>query len=299
MMTESTNGDVHSERDSTTARKSLDRHGHGFHYAVLKALRAVSPRWRVEAVEFPVEINDIHLHIDIVLRSVPAVMAIECKRVNPSLGAWCFARSGQVSTNAYQPSVVSFERVFIPEGALAHHGVMVARDTEPMTTEHQYHVCQELKTGEKGDIAGGGRSAIDDALTQAIRGASGLATAYAAVEKPAELMAPRKGLYVIPAIITSARLLVLTTDLADADLATGRLPDTVRVEERPWVWFRVMTSSNMRHKVTRLRQRPEQFRHSLGDVADREYARSVAIVSVGGLAEFLQVATNHVGGDFL
>jgi hypothetical protein len=37
----------------------------------------------------------------------------------------------------------------------------------------------------------------------------------------------------------------------------------------------------------------------LADVADREYARSVAIVSVGGLAEFLQVATNHVGGDLI
>ena len=169
-----------------------------------------------------------------------------------------------------------------PEAALAHHGVMVARDTDPMTSEHQYHVAQELKTGEKGDLGGGGRSAIDDALAQAIRGASGLATAYATAEQPGELMAPRKGVYVLPAIVTTARLLVLTTDLADADLSTGHLPATTGVEERPWIWFRVMTSSNARHKLTRLRQQTEQGRHSLADVADREYARSVGIVSVGG-----------------
>jgi hypothetical protein len=113
------------------------------------------------------------------------------------------------------------------------------------------------------------------------------------------LMAPRKGLYVLPAIVTTARLLVLTTDLADADLSTGHLPATAGVEERPWIWFRVMTSSNVRHKVTRLRLQSEQTRYSLADVADQEYARSVGIVSVRGLAEFLEVATNHVGGDFL
>ncbi len=280
------------ERDSDAARKTLDRHGHGFHYAVLKALGDIQSGWRIEASEFPVDLNGVPLHIDIVLRSERAVMAVECKRVNPALGQWCFARSSFVSTSDAAPHLVLLERLHLLHRGTERQRVRVTRAlTDTLPTREQYHIAQEVKTGQAGDGAGG-RSAIDDAVTQAIRGASGLAEAYAGLDEGRLMEAPH--LFIVPVIVTTARLVVLGVDLSDADLQTGNLPLNAPVEERPWLCFRTMTSSRLRHNVPSAENQSSERRpYSLGGVADHDYARSVAVVSVSGLPEFLQRVSPH------
>src|SRR5262249_8923505 len=75
-------------------------HGYGFQYAVLAAAERLfkpglgSP-WRHPVAEFPVEINHVHSHVDIILEHYrrPMMMVGECKRANPALRNWCFLRA--------------------------------------------------------------------------------------------------------------------------------------------------------------------------------------------------------------
>ncbi len=293
--------DTHSDHPpspaatSQSARHALDRHGYGFQFAVAKTLRSVSSKWRFEAAELPVDLHGANLHIDIVLRHPKAVMAIECKRVDPALASWCFARSSFVSMSQTSPHAVCLERIAVPSGASGHHRLLATsepRDAVP--TPHQYHVCLALKGGDRGDGIGAGRSAIDDAITQAVRGANGLVETYVAHPRPSEVM-QAESLYVLPVVVTTARLLVLNADLADTDLSTGRLPDGVQVEERPWLWFRTMTSSKLRHSIQRSEPSSEPPVRSLGALADRDYAMSVGVVSAHGIADFLRATSVHVG----
>lgn len=73
-------------------RRTFDRHGYGFQYAVAKEcvrLRdAGESSWWLDATEFPVEVHGTHLHIDMVLRNTGGLMVVECKRANPSISIY-------------------------------------------------------------------------------------------------------------------------------------------------------------------------------------------------------------------
>jgi hypothetical protein len=91
-------------------RRVLNSHGLGFQYAALReaqkaASQGLSP-WSFLAHEFPVR---VHSHdtrhdtcIDFILRNhrKPVWIVAECKRSNPSLSDWCFAK---VPENLVQP----------------------------------------------------------------------------------------------------------------------------------------------------------------------------------------------------
>ena len=85
-------------------KRVLDSHGYGFQYALLKECERLrqngkSP-WSFEAAEIPVTVGSRETHIDFVLRTHSAVLVAECKRANPALARWCFARAPFVARRA-------------------------------------------------------------------------------------------------------------------------------------------------------------------------------------------------------
>ena len=146
----------------------------------------------------PIQANGFHGHIDIVLRNPKAVIVAECKRANPALATWCFARSRFVESSHSEASCVALQQVAVD----AHANRVFLAPREHTSSEQQYHVAVEAKTSAKGDSQGSGRGALDDALTQALRGASGIV--HAVVENP-KLLANRPAMHIVPAVITTAR----------------------------------------------------------------------------------------------
>ena len=79
------------ENASAGLRKVLSRHGHGFHYAVLKrCLEVGDGLWRHAVYEYPVDLKGTVVHIDYILGSGTHLLVAECKRV--AKRRWGFAR---------------------------------------------------------------------------------------------------------------------------------------------------------------------------------------------------------------
>lgn len=273
--------------DSAIVRAAFDRHGHGFHYAVVRELgRLVATQesvFRVEGIEYPVMLNDEVLHVDVILRSSLGLLVLECKRVDPAFSTWCFARSKLVSRSIDRDRVV-LEWVLRNDDTT----VTVGRN-EGEITDVQYHVGLELKHSDlKGDSSGRG---LDGAVTQALRSAGGIV--LAAIERPNLLGA--KITHVVPVIVTTARLVTCDIDLADSDLMTGRLPHDVMVTERKWVWYRTMISAALRHHVSWFEPERQVAMSSFQAEQDHAYARSVAVVTPAGLSSFLGAVRQHIG----
>jgi hypothetical protein len=273
-------------------RATFDRHGFGFQYAVISEFQqlrkqGLSP-FDVDGIEYPVHINGVDLHVDFCLRSKRGLLVTECKRVDPSLGTWCFARSANLSPNSIERKRVALEWVMRETD----NSVTVGR-VDPEHSEHQYHVGLEVK--DNSTTGSGLGKSLDAAVTQAIRGASGM---IAATASEPNLLNGALMTTVVPVIITTARLVICETDLARSDVRTGRLPADVAFQERSWIWYRVMTSASIRHQV-RWFEPENRYRigASLRHQQDYYYARSVAIVSSSGLREFIDQVQPHVAID--
>src|SRR5262245_41063217 len=102
-----------SVQEQQELRAAFARHGYGFQYACVREFIRLREdregRWHGDGPEFPVEVNGTQLHVDIVLRTTHGLMAIECKRVNPGLGTWCFGRTAFTSESGSEQNWVRFE----------------------------------------------------------------------------------------------------------------------------------------------------------------------------------------------
>lgn len=101
--------------DVTRLQAALSHHGHGFQFAFINELLhlALDRRidWKVEAVEFPFEVNGQPGHTDILLRNEHAVAVVECKNVRAGLSSWAFARSNLVSGSEFGAQTMALEGV--------------------------------------------------------------------------------------------------------------------------------------------------------------------------------------------
>ena len=105
-MNSSSDTAAHEKNVETGFMKVLNLHGYGFHYSVLKLASELyangSSKWFFEAAEFPVQVQGLGTRIDFVLQHVDSpsfYLLAECKRVNPALSNWCFARAPFVRRN--------------------------------------------------------------------------------------------------------------------------------------------------------------------------------------------------------
>lgn len=275
-MTDPTQADV---------RKYLSAHGHGFQYAVLGhakdlAERSLS-RWVFEAAEFPVGSLQNTIHIDFILRSrtYGVFLVAECKRADPALSSWCFVKAPYSHRGAYENELV-FQKVDHQPGNIVSEPLIMSASLESC------HLAFELRGQSRGEgTSGGGRSAINDAATQVLRGMNGLVDRL--FPSTGDKKYPRPGRVIfLPVIFTTARLWVTDGDLSVADLATGRLPDEWgTLKSVPWLWFSHNQSPALRHRLP-FPSAPSGF--DLSTALRTESTRSIAVVGCEGIETFLQ-----------
>lgn len=257
-------------------RRALSVHGYGFHFAVLKEIENLHKhdrvRWRFWASEFPV-VADRNTHIDFVLHLGGTYLVAECKRVDPARARWCFARAPYTWPDLHGRKEIVFDQLEYDPPPELIHSVPRCLDFE------SYHLGLELKTKRKGDGCGPATGAIDAAVTQVLRGTSGLLNHLfgpAFPDEPIPTVAR-----VLPTIFTTAELWTTDADLSESDLETGNLePGSVDAERQNWLWFTHHRSPTLEHEV-RADERARYFRHRV--------ARTVAIVGPSGIEDFLKV----------
>lgn len=280
----------HNESDQISAglRKVLNMHGHGFHYAVMRRAEQLSNErlspWVFEAAEFPVVVGRDTTHIDFILRSRSSrtYLVAECKRVDPARGRWCFAKAPLTRRNAHSSEVVFDE--FRYRGSTA--GLMQEPRIRFTETRGPYYVGFELKTNQKGDGAPSPGSAINQAVTQVLRGTSGLINHLLEARRLVQSLKNETEtmFWFVPVILTTAELWVTETDLGDADLRTGDLPkEAVRAKKVDWIWFTHNRSPMLRHGLQVGRKDPGTISEELV----YGFTRSIAIVSSDGVDRFL------------
>lgn len=276
--------------DFETVAKSfesvLNRHGHGFQYAVLDAAINLAQRgkskWRFEAAEVPVQVQGKDTHIDFVLSKgiewdSAYTMVAECKRANPKLKTWCFAKAPFVHRTHAPACKFYMEQVskdnldrFLVRGY--QHDGLSPRDA--------YHVGWEIKGKTKGDDRAKGHGDIKDAITQVLRGASGYIEFLCA--RQGKLSTPSEQ-YVVPVVFTTAKLLACSADLRRTELDSGNIEiGRGELEEKPWVNFQYNVTPGLKHSTL-----PTVREVELHKAMENEFIRTVAIVNESGIEEFL------------
>lgn len=279
-----------AERIKQSFNKALNRHGYGFQYSVLRAawdLSGEASRWLFLAAEFPVEVQGAGTRVDFILSRISDYryqggfyMVAECKRANPALSNWCFARApvvheGRVHGHGgYDPLIMEYAEI-------DERGAVLAYAKQKSKLEHPYHVAVEVKSDAKGDPSGESGKPIEDAATQVLRGLNGL---IEFARKTPQFLKEDKGAYFLPVIFTTARIWTTDADLASAQVATGNvdLGDS-RFTERPWVAYQYHQSPGLKHAAS-----PAERPGSLTELMDSEYVRTIPVVSAAGVAEFLR-----------
>lgn len=284
-----------AERAAGLFKAHLNSSGFPFQHAVLRRAEELSKKgspWVFQASEFPVHVQENQTRVDFILAQlIPSVgyrrlMVGECKRVNPALGRWLFSRAPYVQRD-FEPDQILVEKMQRQHFGGGQSDNLFTGYHRLHQSKDIYHVALEARLDAKGDSNGPQRGGIEDASIQVMRGLNGLIEVLAR----APLVLPEnRDITLIPAIFTTAELWVTETDLATADLATGKvevLPGDVR--PMPWLWFQYHPSPGLRHEVERYFDptgRPH-WQEGLAPLLEREFARAIAVVSPAGIDAFL------------
>ena len=282
----------HEDRQrSQRVASVLNASGFPFHYAVLRdiglALDQRRSLWRFEAAEFPVRIRGESTRIDILLSHTQRdwLLIGECKRPNPSLRQWCFFRAPFVRRNR------GVEMLNLETLSERQHGVPESRGRVCAGLPDAYHIALEIKGGGQGENSGLGRGLIEQAATQVMRGTAGLAQFYA---EHNDAWGQGRTWTFVPVIFTAATLYASTVNLNEAETATGDIRvEPSQLRQVPWLFYQYHISPDLRPDLP---GNSFGLKDSLGDVLDREYVRTIAVVSPSGISDFLQWIS-HVGPD--
>jgi hypothetical protein len=233
------------------ARKLLNMHGYSFQESLLKHFAMLSTegvsRYRFVASEIPIDLHGRHTSIDFALsrpsewmRAPDQLVVAECKRVDPAVGRWLFAR------NTFRRPDNRPHRTFASVVQHNPQGQGLTERTYEILGPQPYHIGLEMKTQQRGDGMGSGKSAIDTALAQVFRGASGLMNLLA--NQPDFALRGSDPTFVVPVIFTTAELHAVDDDLSGADLQTGDLSN-LTTRELPHLWFEMNLSRDLRPSV--------------------------------------------------
>jgi hypothetical protein len=202
-------------------REAINRHGHAFQNAVLSRAEALfhdrrsNAKWVFDCVEVPVEVRGHSTRIDFLLHQTSwdgagatRFLAAECKRANPALSNWCFARARYLRRNLEDDRSPIIEHVRYDGGNFL---------SEPKAFSHGrevYALGYEVRADKKGD-GPPGRGAIEEACGQVLRGVNGLVQLLRAAP---HLLYVNHPVPIIPVVFTTANLWTTTVDLGSADL---------------------------------------------------------------------------------
>jgi hypothetical protein len=263
-------------------RRAINKHGHAFQHAVIRHGHELSSlsraRWQFNYAELPVEVRGHSTRVDFVLHQrswdgtrISCYLVAECKRANPALAAWCFAKAPYVSRE--------YDKCVRVDVVHRYPDRVSASGSELAYNQTVYGLAYEVRTDAKGDGAPG-RGAIEEACTQVMRGVNGLIELMA---RQPSLLTYEQPTPVIPVVFTTADLWVTDVDVAVAERSTGELPvGSVQTRKVPWLWFRYQPSPGITHTLPR-----DAEARDLSHLADQWYTRCVAVVSPQGIAEFL------------
>lgn len=268
----------------------LNKHGYGFHYRALEAVRKVFEEkksdWLFEASEFPSEVQGAGTRIDFILRQREnrTFMLVECKRSDPKFNNWCFVRAPYVRRNR---SVEKFlvEHVCIDEQSAFHVSTKCIRylDKQPAC-----HISLPIKSPNKKGDSGKPREAIEDAASQICRGLNGMVELLAKNERLLQEYA-----VFIPVIFTTAKLWSSDIDLCSANLDEGKVEITKeKLTKEKWIFYQYHISPGIKHSIL-----SDSKADEFSDFLDDEFIRTIPIVTANAIEEFL--ATFSVDLDFM
>ena len=260
----------------------INSHGFGFQHAVMaKALEVYSLKspWRYPVPEFPVKIQDANTRIDVIFQHAmqPWFIVAECKRVNPSLGNWCFMGSSIYRDYEASHGLILERQVFSEPSNYS-------EVFHPTSIAKVYFVAGEVKTNVKGDPCTSGRGAIEDAATQVLRSVNGLIEYLRSCPKVRNTM---KHAVFVPVIFTTANLYVTDVDLQSADLLSGNIDVAKSLTKTDCVVYQYPQSPTFKHSLSVLPQLKKED-NVLIDSLYSEYVRSIMVVSASGISDFLQ-----------
>ncbi len=278
--------DVVDDAKAKAITAGLNRHGYGFQHAVIAEIRRLNVEvfqdrpWHVLAVEFPVDVGR-GSRVDIVVRvpflkwrdskqSELVFLTIECKRVNPACGNWCFFKAPFISRMRANRRNWFFARMLF-DGTPA--SVSLCDSAEP-----SFDIGVPIKGNRKGDAWSAGGDEIESAITQAIVGATGvmLERVSAQADRP---------LVILPAIVTTAVLLACDVDLAEATLSTGEIDvSPASVKEVPYLFLQYHMSPGL---LVDFPDPPDDVPQELEDILDVMYTRTVPVINANGIEKFL------------
>jgi hypothetical protein len=260
-------------------RKALNVHGYGFHYATLKAVEDASGgphNWHVSVCEFGVEVRGRDTRVDLVIQKgrQPFYLIGECKRANPAVAHWCFAR-------ASWPRADSLARMsFAEEIKRGEDGKCYTSLESMVHTDRAYQVALEVRTGQQGDSSGVGRGVIEESLGQVCRGLNGFLAFLASRDDVLPVGGKAR---LLPVIFTTAKIFASPVEVGTADLRSGELHGAMGLEERDWVWLDYPQSPGIKHQIPHKPVSP-----LLAEVFYGEFMRRVAIVSAPAIETFLR-----------
>lgn len=270
-------------------QKILSAHGYGFHYAVLRNAMELyhqrKSKWIFEVAEFPVTVRGVDTRIDFILKAQDpsgvywdCFLVAECKRVNPALSDWCFVHTPYVRRN-HKEMVIAEKLTFADSHPPVSFGQPLFSDLK-----NTYHLGFEIRSGEKGEIGGKGRGQIEDAATQISKGLNGIVEEFRRHGDGFSRKTP--SVHFIPVIFTSAQVWTSEIALDEADLRTGEFSlKDIHAERRGWVWLQYHLSPGIKHSVDSLNKTAK----GLGEILAQDYIRTIAVVSVAGIGEFLGI----------
>jgi hypothetical protein len=257
----------------------LNTHGYGFHYSLLEQIGKTKTPWSRLVAEFPVQVLGHGTRIDFILKrwsGSPLYLIAECKRANPALSNWCFARAPFV-----QRERVDYEPLFVERARWEEQSVLYSSaKSQNYDSSKAYHIAVEVKSDQTGDPSGKGRGAIEDAATQVCRGLNGFVDF---LSTNLQVLRPTQEAYFMPVIFTTAHLWASDVDLRKADLQTGKVvPPDKGFTKKPYLFYQYHLSPGIKHGRS-----PMDKPNNLGDFMDSEYVRTIAVVNPSGLDAFL------------
>jgi hypothetical protein len=287
------------EQVRNSFQKTLNRHGYGFQFGVLKIAEELAKRvdedewskWTFLFSEVPVQVQGFGTRIDFVLSkresssSNPFFHLIcECKRANPALSNWCFIRAPRTRRNQIKGADPLMLETIIQNSGVQLFKIIASTDT---SVRDAYHFGVEVRAARQGDDKGESGKAIEDAVTQVLRGLNGYLEMLAQHTQLVEGAIT----YFLPVVFTTAQLWVSEADLGLAELATGDLDiSNDEFESVPWLWYQYHMSPGLKHSLIS----PPKDQIKIEEFIESNYIRTIAIVSASGIEEFLL----HTSGDF-
>lgn len=271
-------------------QRELNLHGYGFQFRVLREAKEQADRFESKRVfrvsEFPVQVQGSGTRIDFILFRQPypfwrADMICECKRSNPAISNWCFARSPFVHRNYPKSTDLLVLESILRPAAGKDLRVFAKADN----AVDAYHVGLPVRTGQQGDEqpVKQSRSEIEDAASQVMRGVNGYIEMLTENPQLTETAEQDVIVKLLPVIFTTANLWVSRADLSEADLATGRIDLSEKeFEPSPWLWYQYNVSPGLKHANA-----PIEKQRNLEEHMMMEHVRSIAVVSPSGIGDFL------------